>query len=254
MTYDITPKTVINFLNYLNKGAYTNTIFHRSVSGFVVQAGGYQLQNGKIVDTPNDPPVVNEYNQSNLRGTIAMAKLGGDPNSATSQWFFNLADNSANLDKQNGGFTVFGKITNQSGLDVMDKIAKVKTYGTPQSDSTPLQNYIGTGTVPAPAADNYIVVTSIEQLVTISAPTIRSTSGVISASAFGGFNTAAPGSYIEIYGSNLATKTRSWAAEDFNGISAPRSLDGTSVTINGLPAFIAFISTSGGSCTSRYDT
>jgi cyclophilin family peptidyl-prolyl cis-trans isomerase len=63
-------------------------------------------------------------NPGNVRGTIAMAKLGDDPNSATSQWFFNLGDNRANLDNQNGGFTAFGRITDNAGLKVMEKLAK----------------------------------------------------------------------------------------------------------------------------------
>ncbi len=72
-------------------------------------------------------------------------------------------------------------------------------------------------------------------------PTI-SNGGVVGASAFGEFNSLAPGSWIEIYGANLATNTRSWAASDFNGDNAPTSLDGTKVTINGLPAYVSFIS------------
>jgi uncharacterized protein (TIGR03437 family) len=74
-----------------------------------------------------------------------------------------------------------------------------------------------------------------------SSPSISS-GGVVSASAFGGFTSVAPGSWIEIYGSNLATDTRSWASSDFNGVNAPTSLDGTSVTIGGQSAFVDYIS------------
>ena len=69
---------------------------------------------------PTYPAIQNEYGISNLRGTVAMAKLGSDPNSATSQWFINLADNSSNLDNQNGGFTVFGRVVG-SGMAVRSR-------------------------------------------------------------------------------------------------------------------------------------
>lgn len=120
------PRTVANFLNYVNSGAYNNSFIHRSVPGFIIQGGGYGWDNtaGTPVRVPQNPPVVNEFNvsRSNLRGTIAMAKIGGDPNSATSEWFINLANNAANLDTQNGGFTVFGQVTNAS-MVVVDAIA-----------------------------------------------------------------------------------------------------------------------------------
>src|SRR3954454_16613416 len=133
------PLTVANFMNYVNKGAYDNSVFHRSVPGFIIQGGGYRWQNGGIVDIPQDAPVLNEYRVSNTRGTIAMAKLGTDPNSATNQWFFNLANsNATNLNNQNGGVTVFGRIANASGITIMDRIAAVPVYG-----EVPLLNYTG---------------------------------------------------------------------------------------------------------------
>lgn len=118
-----TPITTNNFLAYVNANSWDNSFIHRSVSGFVVQGGGYKLDPDifNTVDITSFAPIQNEFGISNLRGTIAMAKLGGDPNSATNEWFFNLANNSANLDNQNGGFTVFGRIT--SGLSVIDDIA-----------------------------------------------------------------------------------------------------------------------------------
>jgi cyclophilin family peptidyl-prolyl cis-trans isomerase len=147
LTPATTPKTVANFLNYANKGDYTNTIVHRSVPGFIWQAGGYQLSSQPSITTITaDAPVQNEFGASNTRGTIAMAKLGNDPNSATSQFFFNESDsNAANLDNQNGGFTVFGNVVGSAGLAVMDAIAAVPApspgpLGSPL-DQIPLQNY-----------------------------------------------------------------------------------------------------------------
>lgn len=122
------PLTVQNFLSYVESDAYNHSFFHRSVPDFVVQGGGYVWD--ADTDSPKSvatlPPVINEFSpsRSNVRGTVAMAKLGGDPNSATSQWFFNLADNSANLDVQNGGFTVFGQVIGE-GMLVVDAIAQL---------------------------------------------------------------------------------------------------------------------------------
>jgi uncharacterized protein (TIGR03437 family) len=73
-------------------------------------------------------------------------------------------------------------------------------------------------------------------------PSIRPANGVVTAGGFGGFSTIAPGTWIEIYGSNLATNTRSWGSADFNGGTAPTTLDGTRVSVGGQPAFVAYIS------------
>ena len=123
---DVAPKTVANFLQYVNRGTYNNSIFHRSVPGFIIQGGGFQAAAASPYPAiPTDAPVVNEFHISNTRGTIAMAKLGNNANSATDQWFFNESDNSANLDAQNGGFTVFGKVADAASLAVMDNLANV---------------------------------------------------------------------------------------------------------------------------------
>lgn len=137
-----TPLTVANFLNYANSGRYNDTFIHRSVPGFVIQGGGYTFVDGAGVSTVvKDAPVQNEYGISNLRGTIAMAKLGGDPNSATNEWFFSLADNSANLDNQNGGFTVFGRVLG-TGMTQVDSIAALTRVnaGSP-FDNLPVRNW-----------------------------------------------------------------------------------------------------------------
>ncbi len=123
-----TPLSVANFLSYVNTDRWDSTFIHRSIPGFVIQGGGFTLNPGILTVTgvPRDPPVVNEPGISNLRGTLAFAKLAGDPDGATSQWFFNLADNSANLDNQNGGFTVFGRVVGD-GMNVVDSIAALPT-------------------------------------------------------------------------------------------------------------------------------
>ena len=113
------PLTVANFLAYAKSGAYAGSVFHRSVPGFIIQGGGFK---DTLAAIASSPPVANEFKASNLRGTIAMAKLGSNPNSATNQWFINLANNAANLDAQNGGFTVFGQVLG-NGMQVADAIA-----------------------------------------------------------------------------------------------------------------------------------
>ncbi|KDC50996.1 peptidylprolyl isomerase [Pseudoalteromonas fuliginea] len=130
-----TPKTVENFLSYVQDDSYNETVIHRSVSNFVIQGGGFTFSDSLDAITTK-PTVINEPVFSNVKGTIAMAKLSGDANSATSQWFFNITDNSAALDTQNGGFTVFGQITAAS-QSTLDKIAALVHCGeTPVVDIT----------------------------------------------------------------------------------------------------------------------
>ncbi len=115
------PLTVTNFLNYLNRGDFTNSLFHRSIPNFIIQAGGFRAD-ATASAIATDPPVLNEPLISNTRGTVAMAKLGNNPNSATNQFFINLANNAANLNSQNNGFTVFARVTG-NGMAVADAIA-----------------------------------------------------------------------------------------------------------------------------------
>ena len=114
-----TPVTIANFLGYVNRGDYTNMIVHRLVPGFVIQGGGFTIVNGIDGEISADsvatqPTIRNEFGVSNTLGTISMAKLGGNPDSATSQWFISTGANSDNLDSQNGGFTVFGVVSRDS--------------------------------------------------------------------------------------------------------------------------------------------
>mgnify|MGYP000349312670 CR=1 FL=1 len=122
---EATPATVTNFLSYVTDGSYNDGLFHRLVPGFIVQSGGLYFTDPTDVDSvqtiTSKGTVVNEPVYSSVEGTIAMAKLGGDPDSATSEWFINIADNSCNLDLQNGGFTVFGQVI--SGMEFMTTIA-----------------------------------------------------------------------------------------------------------------------------------
>ena len=138
------PKTVANFLNYIENNRYDKTFIHRSMPGFIIQGGGFSFEDGNGVSVPTFPPVENEFKVSNTRGTVAMAKLSGEPDSATSQWFINTADNSGNLDGQNGGFTVFARVTG-NGMDVVDAIEQLPTInaGGPFGDLPVIDFVIG---------------------------------------------------------------------------------------------------------------
>ena len=149
-----TPKTVENFLSYVNDGSYNDTIIHRSVPGFITQGGGFSFEGSlNLNKLPTKPSVINEPVYPNSRRTIAMAKLSGQPNSATNQWFFNLDNNQANLDVQNSGFTVFGEVV--EGMDIVDNIASISLC-----NSVPMPNYnCGSGDVPG--VENFVTIYSI---------------------------------------------------------------------------------------------
>ena len=130
-----TPLTVANFLSYVDAGSYDGSMIHRSVVDFVVQGGGYlapTLPADQVGSNPQriteGPTVANEPGNTNVRGTIAMAKLGNLPDSATSQWFFNMSDsNASNLDNQNGGFTVFGQVLGD-GMNAVGAMGEAAIY------------------------------------------------------------------------------------------------------------------------------
>lgn len=129
-----TPGTVDNFLDYVDAGRYNDTFFHRSVVDttnklHILQGGGfkYTSTDGFKSVTKYTTTVTNEPGISNRRGTVAMAKTPNNPNSASSEFFVNADDvNASNLDEQNGGFTVFGRVP-ESGLDVIDAIQDLPT-------------------------------------------------------------------------------------------------------------------------------
>jgi cyclophilin family peptidyl-prolyl cis-trans isomerase len=139
------PKTVTNFLRYVKRARYDGSFIHRSARDFVLGGGGYKLVDGQTLVIPTDPPIANEFKVSNTRGTLAMAKLSNDPNSATSQWYFNQSNtNTQLLDHDNGGYTVFGRIIGKKGLEVMDKIGAlpIHNFGIPFTQ-VPVVNYKG---------------------------------------------------------------------------------------------------------------
>ena len=121
------PKSVENFLTYVKEGFYNGTVFHRVIDGFMIQGGGFTAD---LAQKATDKAINNEADNGlkNTVGTIAMARTG-DPNSATSQFFINTADNTflnfKNKTPQGYGYAVFGKVT--SGMDVVQQISKTPT-------------------------------------------------------------------------------------------------------------------------------
>ena len=128
---ELAPKTVANFLQYVQEGYYKGTIFHRVIEGFMVQGGGL-LEN--LEEKPGRGPILNEAPQTfkaglkNTRGTITMARTSS-PHSASSQFFINTVDNPRldhrDMTDEGYGYCVFGRVV--SGMEAVDKISKVKT-------------------------------------------------------------------------------------------------------------------------------
>ncbi len=243
-----TPATVANFKNYVDSGRYfitdptTNQIaplfWHRSAPGFVIQSGGFLA----TVDPSNSTDVAptqvqafaavpNEPGISNERGTIAMAKLGTDPNSATSQWYINLADNGgppSNLDTVDGGFTVFGRVLGD-GMTVADAIAALPifNFGTP-FDSLPLRNY--TSGLPTPG--NLVTIPAIDYISSLTF-TASSDHPAIASVQFSD-------SDLLVSGNQVGSATVTVTATDVDGAQVSQSF---AVTVVANPVHLANIST-----------
>jgi len=133
------PKTVANFLQYVKDGFYENTIFHRVMNNFMIQGGGFERD---LSEKNTREPIVNEANNGllNEKGTIAMARTA-DPDSATAQFFVNLADNQflnyVSPDPEQMGYCVFGKVT--SGFDVVQKIGLSPTNNIGRNENVPIK-------------------------------------------------------------------------------------------------------------------
>jgi cyclophilin family peptidyl-prolyl cis-trans isomerase len=142
---DKAPVSVANFLSYATEGFYSGTVFHRVVSGFVVQGGGYTAT---MAEKPTRPPIQNEATNGlrNVRGTVAMARTQS-LRSATSQFYFNVSNNQ-DLDHQgfsprDFGYAVFGRVL--SGMDVVDRISRVLTHSSAGMDDVPVEPVTITG-------------------------------------------------------------------------------------------------------------
>jgi peptidyl-prolyl cis-trans isomerase B (cyclophilin B) len=137
------PKTVENFLSYVDAGHYDGTIFHRVIPNFMIQCGGFDAS---FQEKQSGAPIQNEADNglSNERGTVAMARTS-DPHSATAQFFINAADTNQFLDhtaksERGWGYCVFGRVTD--GLDTVDKIRHVKTASRGMHGDVPVENVV----------------------------------------------------------------------------------------------------------------
>ena len=158
LNHEKAPKTVDNFLAYCKQNFYTNTIFHRVISNFMIQGGGLTAD---MVKRETMEAIVNEANNglSNVRGSIAMARIP-EPHSATAQFFINVTNNSR-LDFRNEtpagwGYCVFGKVI--EGMDIVDKISKVKTTVRDNRGDVPIKPI----TIKIVRVDGYTVTFGIE--------------------------------------------------------------------------------------------
>ena len=212
------PRTVANFLNYVNRGAYTNSIFHRSVRNFVIQGGGFAVSGSTVNTIPTDAPIALENKVSNLRGTLAMARTN-ELNSATSQWFVNTGNNSGQLDTTNGGYTVFARVLG-NGMTVADSIAALPIFDASAILNSAFNELPLLGLPANPA--NLVVVRSVRPV-----PIYPATNGEAAVVTFSATNQnsivaagSVSGSALTITGGVAGTATVRARATDSNGSAA----------------------------------
>jgi uncharacterized protein (TIGR03437 family) len=252
LTPNVAPLTVANFLSYVNAGAYTNTIFnlaapmalvYPAVVNTFVQAGSYTdpgalpLASAAPVAIARNAPIMNEFSGvSNTQGTIAMALVSNssgivDPNSATSEWFFNIVDNGPTFDSLL--YTVFGQ-TNAAGIAVMNKLGAA-----PITDYSAINMFTQFGqdfsSVPT-TGGNFILVTSIVPVPTFTSANVTSAASFAASSA----NGVSPGELLAIFGNQMGPAKPVVAA--ITNDALPTSLAGTTVTFDSKPAPLFFTS------------
>ena len=140
---ELAPKTVANFIQYVEEGHYDGLIFHRVIKAFMIQGGGFDASYSK---KPTRPPIENEADKglSNERGTIAMARTG-DPHSATNQFFINVKFNGflnyVSKSQQGWGYTAFGRVID--GMNIVGRISRLETgKGGPFPSDVPIEQVI----------------------------------------------------------------------------------------------------------------
>lgn len=190
---DAAPKHVANFLAYVADARYAGSFFHRSAalesganasSISIVQGGGYRVANSQVVDVPKYAAVPLEYVLPNARGTLAAARTS-DVNSATSEWYFNVRDNTSILGAANGGgYTVFGRVIG-TGMSVIDQIAALARVNAGGAfTDLPVRGYSGSGNVEFSNLVTVNAVTTASIFPSSSGPSVLSFSAESSTPAF----------------------------------------------------------------------
>jgi cyclophilin family peptidyl-prolyl cis-trans isomerase len=236
------PITVANFMNYVNQGRYfkidptngqlASSFVHRAAPGFVIQGGGYlgtvnpgDPASAQPTQVLHFPAIQNEPGISNTRGTIAMARFAMQPNSATSEWFINLANNGGppnNLDTLDGGFTVFGKVVN-NGMTVVDAIAAVPrfNFGVP-FDEIPLRNYTFPNPIRVP---NLVSIPEISEVSPLTFSVMSDNPAVADATV--------SGTNLLVSGHQVGSATLTVTATDVDGASVSQDFTVTAVAAPG---------------------
>ena len=234
-----TPQTVTNFLSYVNAAAdnYNGAVFHRAIPGFVAQAGAFKVQSApnNFSVTPTSPSPPNEPGIANVRGTVAMAKIGGNPNSATNQFFVNLGDNRGNLDRDsgspnaNGGFTAFARVAG-NGMTVADAIGNLPnaTYnvnlgGSPAS----MENWPLTSASASMDTTKVVSITSAAPVPVLSYSVTGNTNAAVATAAINGTN-------VEIDALSGGQTDVTVTATDLDGNTVAQTF---TVTVNETPVF-----------------
>lgn len=222
--------SVDNFINYMDAGKYDTMFFHRAVKDFVVQGGGYTYDSGtgKFAEVVKNPAVPNEPGISNTRGTVAMAKKSNLPDSATSEWFVNLKDNSGSpdfLDTTNGGYTVFGRVP-QSGMAVFEAINAMPraTYSFPL---TPRPKLLGDVPIDAATLPATLDPATLVKVISVGPAPLLTYSVVSLEPAIATATTA--GTSLVVTGVSPGTATLVVTATDLDGQTVTQNVD---VTVN----------------------
>lgn len=225
-----TPLHVANFMGYANRGDYVNTVFHRTIPGFITQGGAFRADTAPtaFLAVPTQAQVTNEPGISNVRGTVALAKLPSGPSTGTNQFFVNLANNGPNLDFQNGGFTAFGRVT-APGMAVADAMAALPTgdYNVTIGGNTNVFDDFPFNAASAPATMNNTQAVKINSVTAL--PVLRYT--LVSNSAPTMATASITGNNLSLTPIGLGSTVLVVRATDLDGLTVDHSV---TITVDGV--------------------